>query len=172
MKFKLICTALILMYSSCLLMAQDDEPDSQDRFKRIQAHWGWYIINALDLDMESEKGRSVLDNLTKRSRTEHDYYYQARQKRMKLVETLNSKNYKKEDAERMVLELEADKDAFRAFQISSEKEISALLTPLERAKLMVAEDNFREKVRNAMRERNRGKGGRNSRGNPPMPPGR
>ena len=174
MKFRLLIVVVLIISLAALSFAQDNKAPMDERFKRIQAHWAWHIINTLNLDMDTEKGRQVLDVLNKKGRAEHEYYYFSRQKRIKLVQTLREGKYDKKQIEAMIMELEADKLKFHEDQIAALKEIEKLLTPLERALLMKAEDDFRQKVRNAMRGgRNRGRGNGGGRGRddtPPMPP--
>lgn len=166
MKTKSIAIILIILLSVAAI-AQDNRPARQDRFKRIQAHWGWYVINALDLDMESEKGKMVMDVLNKKSRAEHEYYYLSWKKKEALFDLMKAPNYNIGEVEKALLDIESFKNTFRQNDAAFHESIKKLLTPLERAKLMAAEDNFRQKVRSAVRGNRRGGANRGGGNKPP-----
>ena len=163
---KKISTLLV----ACLVLlapgigAQDEGfppgPPSEHHWKRLQAMRVWSIINALDLDASSEKGAALLDAINRYSDAEKAYFDQYSEMVRELYVEMERKTLDEAKISEMILEIEKLKNEHHQAKIRENEELAKLLTPLERAKMLIAEETFRRNLRDAMR----GKMPRNIRG--------
>ena len=150
------------------VFAQDEDfppgPPNEQHWKRLQAMRAWTIINALDLDTTTEKGAALLDALNRYANAEKDFFELYNKLVRDLYIEMESEKPDNAKITAKILEIEKIKDERHQAKISETEELARLLTPLERAKLLMAEETFRRNLRDAMRgkmPRGRGPGGPN-----------
>jgi Spy/CpxP family protein refolding chaperone len=149
----LACAAalLFLLWVAVVSPAQEDK-DKEDNFKRLQAMRVWMIIEALDIDSASEKGIALLAAINKYSDAERELMMKSHTLMEQLYDYFKSGAPPPDEAAvtQLVLALEENNLKLLNTEKEEREEMIRLLTPMERAKLMIAEENFRRRLRGAM----------------------
>jgi hypothetical protein len=146
----LVCALVALPAWSFAHNDMDRYDQKDDNWQKLQSFRVWTIIDTLGLDASSEKGIALLEIINKTAEKDREYY----QARMANSEALHKALERQPIDEAEVARIVEEFDRLNAGQLelkAKEAEaIKKLLTPLERAKLMIADEKFRLHLRQAM----------------------
>lgn len=149
----LIILAISLVYgqrSSGMLL------HNEERYNELQALRVYTIIQALKIDAKSEKGVALLDIINRQAEESRKFLLERERLQHSLHDLLKTDAEIDEDA---VTDLILKLEDLLATNMENQKrfgeEFKALLTPVERAKLMMADEIFRQRLRNAMQGKRR-----------------
>ena len=153
-------TAMLL--SAVAAMAQDGMPPmprNDERWKELQSYRIWAIIQKLDLDARSERGIAILDVINNNAEDSRQLLLDTQEKRSALHNALEAEPVDENKVTELIGEIESLQKQLLQTQLTYQERLQELLTPLERAKLMMAEDYFRQRLRKAMQGRGHGRRG-------------
>ena len=154
-------TCLVMQTPAAAQAPQDLMPQHERNWKKLQSYRIWTIINALDLDATSEKGLELLNAINRFTVEEREFLLAKNHQAILLRHAINSSDPDEEAIVAAITELERIATEHRQMKQREADEMARLLTPLERARLLLAEETFRQHLRNAMRGNRRGSPGKN-----------
>ncbi|HUX08222.1 MAG TPA: hypothetical protein VMX35_13015 [Acidobacteriota bacterium] len=121
-----------------------------DNWKKLQSFRVWTIIDTLELDATSEKGIAVLDAINRFAEKEHQYFGARGKIAYSIRQALLKQPVDDNEIARLIEELDKLNGDYLHSKIEEHQVMKNLLTPLERAKLIMAEEKFRQHLREAM----------------------
>lgn len=158
---RLMAALLLLLLLSIPAMSQSQGSvmvGNEKNYKKLQALRVWMIIDELDIDSSSEKGVALLEAIKKYSDGKRDLLIKNHTNIHKLWRTCKDGEITdEEEAARIIQEIEETNKQLRALSVEEEEELAKILTPLERAKLFLAEESFRRQIRSAMGRHGKGR---------------
>lgn len=166
-----ILCALLLLVSlpAVTVRAQDDPgfmmPHNEERFRQLQTYRVVMIMTQLGLDAKSPKGVAVIDLVNKQAEDHRTFLTSKWRLQHDLALEMRKSPLDEKAVEKLVLDTEALFKQHMENQNSYYTALAELLDPIERAKMMMAEERFRDRLRNAMQKRE-GEPGRYQRGKP------
>ena len=141
----------LIMFATTVAYAQDmPVPRNEERWKQLQSMRVWTIIQQLKLDARSEHGITILDTINKNADTSRDFLLE-KQEKMRLLHTaLRSSSPDESLVTTLIEDIEELHRQILQSQLAYQEKLGELLTPVERAKLFIAEEVFRQRLRRAM----------------------
>ncbi len=134
-------------------------PRQDEQWQRLQALRVYSIIDALELDATSERGLAILGMINRFAESHRRYVLRRSGIVAELFGEMRSVQPDEEGVARLVSELEEVELEHLAQRQEELAEMNRLLTPLERARLLVADEMFRRRLRDAMRRQGHGGSG-------------
>jgi hypothetical protein len=170
MKRILMITAMLTVLAAPFTVCQDGPhhmPRDESRYKELQALRFITIIQALDIEATSPKGAALMDALNKHSDVNRNAFV----RRGELLLNLQAEFKLSTPDENRVKKILEELDALQIEVLEShntfQAELRSILTPMERAKLVIAEETYRQRLRRAMQGFGKGGGaGRRQYNNP------
>ena len=133
-----------------------EAPRQDEQWQRLQALRVYTIIDALELDPTSERGLAILGMINRFAEAHRLYMLRRSGIAAELFGEMRSVQPDEGEVARLVSEHEEVELEHLAQRREELAEMNRLLTPLERARLMVADDMFRRRLRDAMRRQGHG----------------
>ena len=131
----------------------------EDNYNKLLAMRVWLIIDALDLDISSEKGQAMIDAIKKYADGRRDLTTQLHTIVHELRDAMAEGRPVVESEVALLIQKYDDvTQKLRDMYVEEAQVIKNLLTPLERAKLLLAEESFKWRLRHAMGSGKKGRG--------------
>jgi hypothetical protein len=148
----LACAAAALLILGAVVASHAQEGmGKEENYKRLQAMRVWMIIDALDVDSASEKGIALLAAINKYSDLQRELMIKSHSLMEQIFDAFKpDASVDEAVVTKLVLDLEENNRKLLEAQTAERKELIQLLTPVERAKLLIAEESFRRRLRGAM----------------------
>ena len=137
-----------------------------EQFNKLQAMRVWTIINALDVDMSTDKGVALIGAIKKHTDNRRQLSARGHEILIELHKALGrGDDIEEEEIKRLLEKHDGIQQEILDLMKTEKEEIEGLLNPIERAKLIIAEETFRQRLRSAMRGHGYGSG--RPKGGPP-----
>jgi hypothetical protein len=146
----LVCAIVLL---PVLVLAQEEMGkfvQQEENWKKLQSFRVWTIIDTLGLDASSEKGIAFLDVINRTAEKERELFVARMRNDFALHKALDQQQIDEAEITRLIDELDRINTEQFQIKLKEQEEIKRLLTPLERARLLIADERFREHLRQAM----------------------
>ncbi len=152
-KSALVICVILAVLASVVASANDgwaEFTQKDDNWKKLQSFRIWTIIDMLELDATSEKGIAILEAINRYAEKDHEFYAARGRIAFSLRQALRKHHVDDNEISRLIVELDELNSGYLQTKLEEYQEMKTLLTPLERAKLLMAEEKFRQHLREAM----------------------